>query len=136
MVKGMLRFTGSVRRDPEIDVWLNAHAPQLGAMAILWFAQMRNCGDDVRELMHDGAATACVGDAPFGYVNVFTSHANVGFFYGAELKDPAGLLLGNGKRMRHVKLKPDTDLNAAALLAMIDAAYVDIKSRLELEDYR
>jgi hypothetical protein len=91
---------------------------------------MRECGDDVRELMHDGCPVACVEDAPFGYVNSFKSHVNVGFFYGALLDDPAGLLEGSGKRMRHVKLKPGLELNTQALCDLIDAAYMDITARL------
>ena len=128
---GMLRFDGAVKRDRAIDVWLKEQAPELGAIARQWFARMRKCGDEVLELMHDGCPTACLGDLPFAYVNVFTAHVNVGFFYGAELPDPAGLLEGNGKRMRHVKLKPGAGINAAALGALIDLAYIDIKSRLE-----
>ena len=92
---------------------------------------MQKCGDEVRELLHDGCPTACLGDAPFGYVNVFTSHVNVGFFQGASLPDPARLLQGAGKFMRHVKLKPGTATNAAALTGLIHAAYSDIKSRVE-----
>jgi hypothetical protein len=93
---------------------------------------MRGCGSDVRELMHDGCPTACVGDAGFGYVNVFRAHANVGFFNGAWLQDPAGLLEGSGKRMRHVKLRPGQALDAAALGALIDAAYADMRQRRPL----
>ena len=128
----MLWFSGAVKRDPAIDVWLNEQAPDLGAIARKWFAEMRDCGDDVRELMHDGHPVACVGDAPFGYVNVFKAHVNVGFFLGAELEDPAGLLEGSGRRMRHVKVRPGADLNVAGLRALIGAAYADIKSRLEV----
>jgi hypothetical protein len=128
----MLWFSGAVRRDPSIDVWLNEQAAELGALARKWFVQMRDCGDDVRELMHDGCPVACVGDTPFGYVNVFRAHVNVGFFYGAELEDPAGLLEGRGRRMRHVKVRPDTDIDFVGLSALIDAAYADIKSRLEV----
>jgi hypothetical protein len=91
---------------------------------------MRGCGSDVRELLHDGHRTACVEDAAFGYVNAFRAHANVGFFFGAELDDPAGLLEGAGKRMRHVKLRRGEDVNAAALTELIAAAYRDIRSRL------
>ena len=72
-----------------------------------------------------------MGDAPFGYVNVFSAHVNVGFFHGASLPDPAGLLQGGGKFMRHVKLRPGTATNAAALRRLIDAAYLDIKGRVE-----
>jgi len=127
----LLRFNGAVGRDPAIDAWIKQHAGELAAIACQWFEVMRKCGDEVRELLHDGCPVACLGDAPFGYVNVFTSHVNVGFFYGASLPDPARLLQGTGKLMRHVKLRPETATNAAALRGLIDAAYSDIKARVE-----
>jgi hypothetical protein len=127
----LLRLNGAVGRDPAIDTWLKKHDGELGAIAREWFEAMRKCGDEVRELLHDGCPVACLGDAPFGYVNVFTSHVNVGFFQGAALPDPARLLQGNGKFMRHVKLKPGTVTNAPALSKLIDTAYQDIKSRVE-----
>src|ERR1700692_3132562 len=111
----LLTFDGAVERDPAIDAWMKEHAGELGAIAAEWFEVMRGCGDEVRELMHDGCPVACLGDAPFGYVNVFTSHVNVGFFQGAALADPARLLQGTGKRMRHVKLSAETATDAAAL---------------------
>jgi hypothetical protein len=127
----LLRFNGAVERDPAIDAWMKEHAGELGAMARRWFEAMRKCGDEVRELLHDGCPVACLGDAPFGYVNVFTSHVNVGFFHGNALPDPARQLQGAGKFMRHVKLRPGTAINAAALSGLIDAAYSDIKVRVE-----
>jgi len=127
----LLRFNGAVARDPAIDAWMKQHAGELGAIAQQWFAVMRKCGDEVRELLHDGCPVACLGDRPFGYVNVFTSHVNVGFFHGAALQDPARLLLGAGKFMRHVKLRPGTAANAAALRGLIETAYSDMKARVE-----
>ena len=127
----LLRFHGAVKRDAAIEAWMRKNAGELGAIAREWFAVMRDCGDEVLELLHDGCPVACLGDAPFGYVNVFTSHVNVGFFHGASLRDPARLLQGSGKFMRHVKLKPGTATNAAALRSLIDAAYADIKARVE-----
>ncbi|MBV9134919.1 MAG: DUF1801 domain-containing protein, partial [Chloroflexi bacterium] len=88
----MFWLDGALKKQPAIDLWLDQQPPDLGAIARTWFARMRECGEDVRELMHDGCPVACVGDAPFGYVNVFRSHVNVGFFMGAELEDPARLL--------------------------------------------
>ena len=131
MKTALLRFNGAVEHNPAIDAWIKNHPGELGAIAHHWFEVMRKCGDEVRELLHDGCPTACLGDAPFGYVNVFTSHVNVGFFQGASLPDPARLLQGAGKFMRHVKLKPGTATNAAALTALIHAAYSEIKSRVE-----
>jgi hypothetical protein len=127
----LLRFNGAVERDPAIDAWMKEHAGALGAIAQQWFQVMRGCGDEVRELLHDGHPVACLGDAPFGYVDVFTAHVNVGFFQGAALPDPDRLLQGSGKFMRHVKLRPGTAADTAALKRLIDKSYVDIKARVE-----
>ena len=109
------------------------HAGELGAIAQRWFEVMRHCGDDVRELLHDGHPTACVTDAAFGEVNAFKAHVNVGFFRGAELSDPTRLLEGTGKFMRHVKLRPERDVDAGALKKLIETAYTDMKGRLKAE---
>ena len=127
----LLRFNGTVERDPAIDAWMTEHRGELGAIAHEWFEVMRRCGDEVRELLHDGCPVACLGDAPFAYVNVFTSHVNVGFFHGAALPDPARLMQGSGKFMRHVKLRPGTPADTAALTTLIETAYSDIKARVE-----
>ena len=129
----LMRFPSSVKRDPDIEAWMNEHSDELGAIAKYWFDVMRDCGDDVRELLHDGHPTACVADAAFAYVNAFKAHVNVGFFRGAELPDPNGLLEGTGKFMRHVKLRPENEVDAAALLKLINTAYTDIKGRLKTE---
>lgn len=126
----LFHFPGAVKRDSAVERWFQGHSADLGALARRWFEVMRNCGDDVRELLHDGHPTACVGDAAFAYVNAFTAHVNVGFFRGAELADPERLLEGAGKRMRHVKLRPGGEVNATALALLIEAAYADMKQRV------
>ncbi len=131
MKSDFLRFNGAVGRAPAIDAWMKDHAGELGSIAHHWFEVMRKCGDEVRELLHDGCPVACFGDAPFGYVNVFTSHVNVGFFHGAALPDPAHLLQGDGRFMRHVKLRPGAPTNTGALSRLIEAAYSHIKARVE-----
>jgi hypothetical protein len=125
----LLRFPSSVKRDPAIEIWMQERASELGAIAQRWFEVIRNCGDDVRELLHDGHPTACVGDAAFAYVNAFKAHVNVGFFRGAEIADPERLLEGTGKFMRHVKLSPERDVDARALRRLVATAYTDMKAR-------
>ncbi len=127
----LLRFNGAVERDPAIAAWMKEHRGELGAIAQEWFQVMRQCGDEVRELLQDGCPVACLGDAPFAYVNVFTAHVNVGFFHGAALPDPARLLQGTGRFMRHVKLRPGTATDAESLRRLIEMAYSDIKGRFE-----
>jgi hypothetical protein len=126
----ILRFPTAVEHDRSVDTWLRTRRADLRPLVETWFACMRACGDDVRELMHDDCPTACVGDAAFGYVSAHRDHVNVGFFFGALLRDPAGLLEGTGKRGRHVKLWPGREVQSAALAALVDTAYVDIRARL------
>jgi hypothetical protein len=131
MREDLFRLHGAQVRDPAIDAWMKKHPGELGTIARRWFEAMRQCGDEVRELMHDGCPVACFGDVPFAYVNVFTVHVNVGFFQGAGLPDPAGLLQGTGKRMRHVKLRAGSAADEAGLSRLIEVAYADIKARVE-----
>jgi hypothetical protein len=131
----LLRFPGAVKRDPAIEAWAHEHPGELGAIALRWFDVVRGCGDDVRELLHDGHPTACVGDAAFAYVNAFKAHVNVGFFRGAEIADPEGLLEGTGRFMRHVKLRPGCDVDATALRKLIETSYADMKGRLKAESF-
>jgi hypothetical protein len=126
----LMRFARALPRDAAVDRWLESRQAPLGALARTWFARLRDCGSDVRELLHDGHATVCVTDAAFAYVNVFTAHLNVGFFRGIALPDPRGLLEGTGKFMRHVKVRPDVAVDAAALEALIKAAYLDMRRRV------
>ena len=128
-----LRFDGAARHQPQIDAWFDARSAGLATIARTWFAEMRNLGSDVTELLHDGHPTACVGDAAFGYVNVFTSHVNIGFFHGASLEDPTKLLQGTGRFMRHVKARPESLPDAEPLKDLIQAAYADIKAKLAAE---
>lgn len=124
-----MRFASAVERDPRVEAWFALTDP-LRLMVQPWFERMRGLGPDVRELLHDGCPVACVGDAAFGYVNAFTAHANVGFFQGASLPDPGGLLEGTGKRMRHVKLRPGRPIDEAALADLIVLAGEDIRRRV------
>ena len=125
-----MRFPSAVARDPGVDAWFASPHDELRRLAQPWFERMRACGPEVRELMHDGCPTACVDDAAFGYVAAFTAHVSVGFFHGASLDDPSGLLLGAGKRMRHVKLHWGRPVDAGALAALVSAAYLEMRGRL------
>jgi len=126
----LFRLPGASLKDRVVEAWF-AQGDPLRALVEPWFARLRACGPDVTEIFHDGMPIACVGDAAFAYVAAFSFHASIGFFHGASLSDPAGLLEGGGKRMRHVKLRWERQPEAAALEALIAAAYRDIRTRLD-----
>lgn len=133
-MSALFRFPGALRRDPEVEAWFARSDDPVRAMVRPWFEKLRASGPDVRELMHDGRPTLCAGDAAFAYVDAFTAHANIGFFQGVQLADPARLLQGAGKRMRHVKLPWGEPVDEAALEALIAAAYRDMEARVAAEE--
>jgi hypothetical protein len=104
-------YDGSYRK---IGYPLGDVPDHLGVCTDLVIRAYRRLGIDLQVLVHEDMA-----------------HVNVGFFHGAALADPAGLLEGTGKSMRHVKLRPGLALDAPALEALIDAAYLDIVARLK-----
>lgn len=126
----LFRFPSAARRDPEVEAWFAGSGDPLRLLVAPWFERLRSLGPDVRELMHDWAPTACVGEAAFAYVAAYSKHAVIGFFQGADLPDPSGLLEGSGKRMRHIKLRWGRPVDEPAIEALIAAAYADMKARL------
>ena len=126
----LFRLPAAARHDPAIEAWF-AHGDPLRILVEPWFEEIRGCGPDVSVIMHDGCPTACLGDVAFAYVAAFATHTNIGFFHGASLDDPAGLLEGGGKRMRHVKLRFERMPDARALRALIAAACDDIRRRVD-----
>jgi hypothetical protein len=121
---------GAKRHDNSVQSWFSTPASETRTLARLWFNEWHACGQDVEELLHDGHPTVCVQGMALGYVNAFREHVNVGFFLGATLADPAGLLEGNGRFMRHVKVRPGRPDEDEYLRALIRAAYRDLKDRL------
>ena len=131
-----LRFNGATAHDPAVDDWFAARNDALASVAHAWFERVRDCGEDVRELVHDGCPVACIGDVPFAYVNAFTKHVNVGFYNGANLPDPSVVLQGSGKRMRHVKLRPGEQVDEGALRSLISSAYEDARAFVHAQGSR
>lgn len=129
-MSALFLFPDATRRDRDVEAWFFRPDDEMRRLAEPWFEAMRGLGDDVRELLHDGHPTACAGQAAFAYVDAFSAHVNVGFYFGAALDDPHGLLQGGGKRMRHVKVRWGEPVAADALNALIAAAYRDIRERL------
>lgn len=127
-------LSGAERRHPGVEAWFADANDELRRLARTWFERIRASGPDVRELLHDGFPTACVESAAFAYVSAHKAHANLGFHYGCGLPDPARLLEGSGKRMRHAKLRWGEPINEAALNALIVSAYRDIRLRLSREE--
>ena len=62
------------------------------------------------------------GSGPVAYVYSGADHVQFGFFRGAALKDPKGLLEGKGAYVRHTKLRSVTDIDEPAFSALLRQA--------------
>ena len=129
-MEALLKFTGNDLEEISIEEWLEVKPEPLQATAQKWIEAIQNSGPEVQLIFHDGYPIGCIESAPFAYVNAYSKHVNLGFFYGVDLPDKDGLLEGSGKRMRHVKLRPGQEPPTEALLQLLAAAYEDIKMRL------
>jgi hypothetical protein len=61
----------------------------------------------------------------YAYIGVQRSHVNLGFYHGSALADPAGLLEGTGRRLRHVKVRSAAEAGSAPLAELLLRAIAD-----------
>lgn len=67
----------------------------------------------------------------YAYIIAQKGYVNLGFYQGARLPDPARLLEGTGKDLRHVKIRSLADADRAEVRDLIAAAVTERKSRAE-----
>ena len=58
----------------------------------------------------------------FCYISAQKADVNLGFYYGAELPDPEGLLQGAGKLLRHVKIREPKAIRSPGLRQLLKVA--------------
>lgn len=82
----------------------------------------------------DRAATYGVGPKKMkeGYVYIlpYKSWVNLGFYKGAMLDDPHGLLEGTGKSLRHIKIRSIEDVDREGIRELIQLAYKERKKAI------
>jgi hypothetical protein len=69
----------------------------------------------------------------YAYVAPQTKRVNLGFYYGASLTDPAGLLEGTGKALRHVKVRALSEAGNEVLRQLLEEALAERRSALGRE---
>jgi len=55
----------------------------------------------------------------FCYIGLYKGHVNLGFFHGSALPDPAGMLEGTGKKLRHIRIRDDAAIEKEAIRELI-----------------
>jgi hypothetical protein len=69
----------------------------------------------------------------FCYIGAHRDHVNLGFYYGAELPDPKGLLEGTGKKLRHIKIRDKEESAQPALRHLLQVSLEERKKALGMD---
>jgi len=91
---------------------------------------------DACEVVRLGERAASYGCGPrkmvegYAYIMPFRSWVNLGFFQGASLMDPQGLLEGTGAKLRHVKLRTVAETEQPGVRALVEEACTERKAAL------
>ena len=91
---------------------------------------------DACEVVRLGEKAASYGCGPrkmlegYAYIMPFRSWVNLGFFQGASLMDPQGLLEGTGVKLRHIKLRTVDETERPGVRALVEQAYAERKAAL------
>ncbi len=124
MKKGKIETWGEHTFDEVVE----GHDPEIQRIARLARDLICSTLPKVTEVPWAQEGSAGYGVGPkkmsehFCYVAPKQAHVNLGFFYGADLDDPTGLLEGTGKRLRHIKLRSVADVKRPALRALVRKA--------------
>jgi len=128
-----------VRRfPPELKGFLSSYDPAIVRSLRSTRALVLRAAPQANELIYDAYNAVSVAYSfsgrlreAFCHVAAYESHVNLGFNRGSELPDPDGLLQGSGARIRHVRIRSDTDLRTPALLALVDSAAAQGRSLVD-----
>lgn len=86
-----------------VDGYIDGLGGERGAIVATLREVIRTTAPDARETIK-WAQPVYESGGPFAYIKAFGKSVNLGFWRGAEIRDPSGLLVGEGDRMRHVRL--------------------------------
>ncbi len=111
-----------------MDDYINSYALELQAIIRALREMAKKSMPDAHEMIYHGAIGYSLSTSPSGlfcYIAPQKNYVNLGFYYGVYLDDPLHLLVGEGKRMRHIKVRSRKDACNPALEEFLKEAWKD-----------
>jgi len=106
--------------------WIDAYAArkdkELGRLATELRLLMQKTVPGIKESVNPWKIPTFESNGPMCFFSIGKKHVTFGFLRGTSLPDPARLLEGIGKNLRHVKLRTVEDLRKPALKKLIQSA--------------
>lgn len=109
-----------------VEEFLSNLAPDLQTITRELVAVARKNMTDAHEFIYHNALGYSVSESPFDricYIAPQRGYVNFGFFFGVNLPDPKHLLVGEGKRLRHVKVRSVEEAQNPALGKLVAATW-------------
>ena len=107
-----------IRGGADVDEYAAKQKPEFRGIVEVLRDLVKKAVPDLSEQIKWGQP-CYIGKENVCYIAAMTSWVNLGFFRGAELKDPKGLLEGSGKGMRHIKVHKVENIDSDAITALI-----------------
>jgi hypothetical protein len=126
----------SISKDGNFDDIVAAASPEVQAIAQRLRDLIANMHPEVVEVVWAGQGIAGYGVGPkkmseqYSYIAPQTNYVNLGFYQGASLPDPKGLLEGSGQALRHVKVRTPADVERSDLRRLLEAALAERQAAL------
>lgn len=111
-----------MKQYPSFDDFYRDQSPKTRAVLRALRAFVKGAAPQLVEAVKWGNGCWLLAATPICFAHVEPDHVQFGFFYGARLDDPRGLLQGSAKYVRHVKLRQPADLQPTAFKALLKQA--------------
>jgi hypothetical protein len=110
---------------------LDGFDPEIQAIAKALKSAITTMHGDFVEVVWPRLKIASYGVGPkkmsehYAYIAPQKNYVNLGFYHGVALKDPAGLLEGAGKRLRHIKIRAASEAATKDVVNLLKAALLE-----------
>jgi hypothetical protein len=104
-----------------VDSWMEELGPSLREIAQTLRLLVLQAVPDVSESIKWGVP-CYERSGKVCYLAANKGHINLGFFNGAGLNNPDGLIEGTGEKMRHVKVRKPEDIRPDVFAALVQEA--------------
>lgn len=111
-----------MKQYPSFDAYSAAQSPRHRTIIRALRKLVKKTAPGLQESVKWGNGCWISGTTPVCYVYTAPDHVQYGFFRGAQLKDPGGLLQGAGKYVRHIKVRRVSEIDESTFGALLRQA--------------
>jgi hypothetical protein len=118
-----------------VDEFFTSYPADVRTISRILRAMVQKATPGANELLfasqnHVAYSTSQSRMGTLAYICPLKDYVRLGFMYGSHLSDPDGILVGEGKRLRHVKVRSVQEAGNPALERLVEEAWINAPSRI------